>query len=81
MTPARTERPETIYNTLMGYVRRMEGYTGDGANAAIRPDDIASLTLALAIPARTGDSQMQQVLRAVQDAASQGVRISVTVVR
>jgi hypothetical protein len=82
MTPARLERPETIYNTLMRYVGKMEefeSYTLTGVT--LEATDIASKTLALAIPARTTEAQMVPILRAVRDAASRGVNIAVTVVR
>lgn len=71
----------TLTNTVRGYVNTLANWRGaDWAHTVIRPGDIATREVLLAIPPGASQAQINVLLQLQQWAATQGVTLNVVVV-
>jgi len=71
-----------LYNKTMGYVGELVKFTGTRSNGIdVQVGHITKRILELAIPPRGTPAQIDQIQRAISDAAGKGVEIIIRIVQ
>ncbi len=82
MTPAKLANPSQVYQSLKRNIDAAANFTGaQQGKLEIKPSDIASRELRVAVPEGTTPAQWQQIQRAIEYGKQQSVTVRVTRVK
>jgi hypothetical protein len=75
------QNPSAIVSKINIYIEEVANYSGVGKNSVVDPSLIQSKAIQLAVPVGTTTSQWVAIQQSIENAASKGIQMSVTVVK